>query len=104
MQRQDGTVELAMEAYMTIYRYKVIIEPAEEGGYCVFVPTLNNLATQGETIEEAREMAKEAITGYLEALALEGEEPPVEHIADPIPTIETMARPTVETTVEVAIP
>ena len=76
--------------YMTVYRYKVIIEPAEEGGYCVFVPALNNLATQGETLEEAREMAKEAITGYLEGLALDGETPPIEQFTDPTQPIETM--------------
>jgi predicted RNase H-like HicB family nuclease len=53
---------------MWLYRYTVIFEPAEEGGYCVFVPALNGLATQGETLEEAREMAREAIEGYLETL------------------------------------
>lgn len=74
---------------MTVYRYKVVIEPAEEGGYCVFVPALNNLATQGETLEESREMAKEAIIGYLEALALDGEQPPIEP-TDPTQPIETM--------------
>jgi predicted RNase H-like HicB family nuclease len=56
----------------------VIFEPAEEGGYCVYVPALNGLATQGETLEEAREMAKEAIIGYLEALAKDGRPAPVE--------------------------
>lgn len=48
--------------------YTVIFEPAEEGGFVAYVPDLNGLATQGETLEEAREMVKEAITGYLEAL------------------------------------
>ena len=57
---------------MKIYRYTVIFEPAEEGGYCVSVPALNDLATEGETIEEAREMAREAIIGYLEALTKAG--------------------------------
>ena len=58
---------------MKQYRYTVIFEPAEEGGYVAHVPTLNGLATQGETLEEARKMVKEAITGYLEALEKEGE-------------------------------
>lgn len=55
---------------MKQYRYTVIFEPAEEGGYVAHVPTLNGLATQGETLEEAREMVKEAITGYIEALRI----------------------------------
>jgi hypothetical protein len=32
-------------------------------------PALNGAATQGETLEEAREMTKDLIIGYLEALA-----------------------------------
>jgi predicted RNase H-like HicB family nuclease len=51
---------------MERYQYTVIFEPAEEGGFVAYVPELNGLATQGETLEEAREMVKEAITGYLE--------------------------------------
>ena len=69
---------------MKIYRYTVIFEPAEEGGYVVHVPALNGAATQGETMEEAREMAKDLIMGYLEALAKDGIEAPVEDLA-PVP-------------------
>ena len=68
--------------YMKIYRYTVIFEPAEEGGYCVFVPALNNLATQGETLEEAREMARDAITGYIESMNAYNELIPVEDVDD----------------------
>ena len=50
---------------MRIYRYTVVFEPAEEGGYVVHVPALGGAATQGETFEEAREMAKDLIAGYL---------------------------------------
>src|SRR5262245_39595886 len=65
---------------MQIYRYTVIFEPAEEGGYVVHVPALNGAATQGETLEEAREMAKDLIIGYLEALAKDGTPAPVEDL------------------------
>jgi antitoxin HicB len=65
---------------MQIYRYTVIFEPAEEGGYVVHVPALNGAATQGETLEEAREMAKDLIAGYLEALAKDGVPAPVEEL------------------------
>ncbi len=61
---------------MHVHRYTVVFEPAEEGGYCVYVPALDGLATQGETLEEAREMAKDAIKGYLESLAKDGEKVP----------------------------
>jgi predicted RNase H-like HicB family nuclease len=63
---------------MRIYRYTVIFEPAEEGGYVVHVPALHGAATQGETLEEAREMAKDLIVGYLEALAKDGTPAPIE--------------------------
>jgi predicted RNase H-like HicB family nuclease len=65
---------------MRLYRYTVIFEPAEEGGYCVFVPALNGLATQGETLEEAREMARDAIEGYLETLKDKGIDAPIEDL------------------------
>ena len=55
---------------MPEYRYTVVFEPAEEGGYVVTVPALGGLTTQGETLAEARAMAKEAILGYLEAVAV----------------------------------
>lgn len=65
---------------MPTHRYTVIFEPAEEGGYVVHVPALNGAATQGETFEEAREMAKDLITGYLEALAKDGLPAPTEEL------------------------
>jgi predicted RNase H-like HicB family nuclease len=60
------------------YRYTVVFEPAQEGGYVAHVPALPGLWTQGETIEEARSMAREAIIGYLEALAADGQPVPEE--------------------------
>ncbi|NQS97154.1 MAG: type II toxin-antitoxin system HicB family antitoxin [candidate division Zixibacteria bacterium] len=53
---------------MTQYKYTVIFEPAEEGGYIVHVPALNGIATQGETLEEAKKMGIDLIKGYLETL------------------------------------
>lgn len=48
----------------------MVAEP--EGGYSVFVPELPSVATQGETIEEARVNAQEAIEGYLEVMREDG--------------------------------
>ena len=53
---------------MTQYKYTVIFEPAEEGGYVVHVPALNGIATQGDTLEEAEAMAIDLIKGYIETL------------------------------------
>ena len=45
--------------------YTVILDPAEEGGYTVTVPALPAVVTEGDTYEEAIEMAKDAISLYL---------------------------------------
>jgi predicted RNase H-like HicB family nuclease len=63
---------------ITEYRYTVVFEPAEEGGYVVTVPALPGLVTEGDSLAEAREMAKDAIRGYLESLRKHGEEIPLE--------------------------
>jgi antitoxin HicB len=60
------------------FQYTVVFEPAEEGGYVVTVPALPGLITEGDTLEEARAMAKDAIRGYLESLMKHGEEIPRE--------------------------
>ncbi|MBI4021917.1 MAG: type II toxin-antitoxin system HicB family antitoxin [Candidatus Andersenbacteria bacterium] len=60
------------------YRYTVVFEPdLEVGGYVVTVPALG-LATQGETLSEARTMVQEAIMGYLESLQKIGAKLPYE--------------------------
>lgn len=61
-----------------ILKYTAIFEPASEGGYVVSVPALPGCATQGETFEEAVEMIKDAIKGYLVVLKDEKEEIPQE--------------------------
>lgn len=62
-----------------ILRYTVIFEPADEGGYVVSVPALLGCHTQGETFEEAVEMVKDAISGYIASLKKHGEPVPVEN-------------------------
>ncbi len=48
--------------------FKVVLEPQEEGGYTVYVPTLPGCVSQGETAEEAMANIKEAIDVYMESL------------------------------------
>src|SRR5437762_3618102 len=54
------------------YDYTVLFEPAAEGGYVVTCPALPGLVTEGDTLEEARAMTKDAIEGYLESLRKDG--------------------------------
>ncbi len=49
----------------------VILEPQQEGGYTVYVPSLPGCISQGDTKEEALKNIKEAIELYLEADANE---------------------------------
>ncbi len=60
-------------------RYTIILESDPvEGGYTVLVPSLLGCVTQGETIEQCVERAKEAIAGYIECLEAHGEAVPEE--------------------------
>ncbi|MBV8356731.1 MAG: type II toxin-antitoxin system HicB family antitoxin [Deltaproteobacteria bacterium] len=52
--------------------------PAEEGGCVVIVPALPGLGTEGNTLEEAGAMMKDAIGGYFENLRKDGEDIPLE--------------------------
>ena len=60
------------------YSYTVFFEHAPEGGYIVTVPALPGLVTEGDTLDEAREMARDAIRAYLESLIKDGEPIPEE--------------------------
>lgn len=61
---------------MSDHRYTVLFEPAEEGGYVVTCPALPGLVTEGDTLDEARLMAQDAIRAYLESLYQDGLQPP----------------------------
>lgn len=47
-------------------KLKVILEPSDEGGYTVYVPSLPGCISEGENIEDAIKNIKEAIELYLE--------------------------------------
>jgi len=59
---------------MKIYDYTIIFKPLDEGGFDVIVPAIPEICTFGDTIEEARVMAEDAIKCYIES-ALELNEP-----------------------------
>ncbi len=48
-------------------KLKVIIHPAEEGGFWAEVPVIQGCATQGDSIEELLKNVQEAIEGCLKA-------------------------------------
>lgn len=45
--------------------FKIVLEPSQDGGYVVHVPALRGCHTQGDSVEEALENAKDAIKTYL---------------------------------------
>ena len=47
-------------------KLKVILEPSDEGGYTVYVPSLPGCISEGNTREEALPNIREAIELYLE--------------------------------------
>ena len=73
-------------------KYTIILEPdQEEGGYTVIVPILPGCVTQGETVEQCIERAKEAIAGYIESLEAHGEPVPEETARPQMIVIEVAA-------------
>jgi predicted RNase H-like HicB family nuclease len=50
------------------YHYNIMLRPEPEGGYTALVPALPGCVTYGRTVDEAREMAKDAISGYIASL------------------------------------
>ncbi len=52
----------------TRYRYNIMLRPEPEGGFTAIVPALPGCVTYGRTLAEARKMARDAISGYIESL------------------------------------
>jgi predicted RNase H-like HicB family nuclease len=60
-------------------RYTVVLAPdPDEGGYVVSVPALPGCVTEGDTVEEALENAKDLVRLYIEDLEAHGEPVPQE--------------------------
>ncbi len=63
---------------MKTLRYRILLREEPEGGYTVIVPALPGCITYGDTIEEAIEMAKEAVELYIESLKEHDDEIPTD--------------------------
>ncbi len=64
---------------MAEYTYTVLYEHFEDegrDGYNVVVPALPGCVTWGRTLEEAKEMARDAIRCYIDGLLKDGEPVP----------------------------
>jgi len=70
---------MAKKKVKKVFKYTAIFEPAEEGGYVVYVPALPGCVTEGDTLEEAMEMVKDAISGYIASLKKHHEPIPEEN-------------------------
>ncbi|MEA3459716.1 MAG: type II toxin-antitoxin system HicB family antitoxin [Chloroflexota bacterium] len=47
-------------------KLKVVLEPSDEGGYTIYVPSLPGCISEGDTVEEALANIQEAVELYLE--------------------------------------
>jgi antitoxin HicB len=77
------------------YDFTVLFEPAVEGGYVVTCPALPGLVTEGDTLAEARKMARDAIQAYIESLRKDGQ---------PIPRDPKLTLEPVREKITVAVP
>ena len=59
-----------------VLKYDAVFEAQKEGGYTVTVPSLPGCISEGDTLKESKANIKEAITLYLESLAMDGEKIP----------------------------
>jgi predicted RNase H-like HicB family nuclease len=63
----------------------MVVHQAEEGGFWASFPELPGCFTQGETLEELRNNAREAVGGHLAGLQDKGEP-----IPEPVVTVESV--------------
>jgi predicted RNase H-like HicB family nuclease len=56
-----------------LQHFNIMLRPEPEGGYTALVPAVPGCVTYGRTPSEARKIANDAITGYIESLKKHGE-------------------------------
>jgi predicted RNase H-like HicB family nuclease len=47
-------------------RFKVVLEPSDEGGFTIYIPSLPGCISEGDTVEDALKNIEEAAELYLE--------------------------------------
>jgi antitoxin HicB len=71
--------------------YTFVFNPEPEGGYTVTCPALAGLVTYGETLDEARRMALDAMEGLIEVMLEKGEPIPESDTPDGVPRYNRLA-------------
>ena len=62
----------------TLYKLPLVLQPQPEGGYVVTCPLLPELITEGESVEQALQNAKDALEALVEAY---------KHLGKPLPSV-----------------
>lgn len=76
LDRQGYNLSMVSKIPTKILKYNVIFQAEPEGGYTVVVPSLRGCVTYGKTLDEAREVALDAIKGFVDCLLEDEEEIP----------------------------
>ncbi len=72
--------------------YSIVLDPnPDEGIYTVTVPALPGCLTQGKSVEECIERAKEAITGWIASAEAHGKPIPEEMIRPQVIGVDVAA-------------
>ena len=61
-------------------QFHIILKPEPEGGFTVIVPSLPGCVTYGKTLDEAKEMATDAIKAYIASLKKHKEPVPTDEM------------------------
>ena len=60
------------------YHYNIVLRPEPEGGFTAIVPALPGCVTYGRTLDEAKEMARDATAAYIVSLRKHKEKIPTD--------------------------
>jgi len=71
--------------------YTFVFDPEPEGGFTVTCPALPGLVTYGETLEQARAMAQDAMDGLIEVMLEGGETVPESDAPEAVPRFDRLA-------------
>jgi antitoxin HicB len=71
--------------------YTFVFNPEPEGGYTVTCPALPGLVTYGESLDEARAMALDAMEGLIEVMLENGERVPESDGPEVVPRFNRLA-------------
>ena len=71
--------------------YTFVFDPEPEGGYTVTCPALPGLVTYGDTMDEARAMARDAMNGLIEVMLEQGEAIPQSDAPEAVPRFSRLA-------------